>query len=279
PVGLDEGRVRDAKPLAIAAREADGSRRDIRSDDAAAWSLRCNRKRHRTRTAAQVEHRRGLVLVEPDERELHQELGFRPWNEHVRRDFEIQAEEFAPAGEIGDRFACSAPARQRIEGERLLAGERSVTVRGEPRTVAIDDVREQQLGLERHQAAQRQRSGNRRRSHRSSVGAKRLAVYNGDAHNVQQTRATTSIEPACVAFQLSPGGGMPSRREFMRAGGGLLLAGGAWAVPHARAELPGPAGFSALPAGAVSAADLESLPGKVPLIKRTWRPPNYETPM
>lgn len=72
---------------------------------------------------------------------------------------------------------------------------------------------------------------------------------------------------------------MPSRREFMRAGGGLLLAGGAWAVPHARAELPGPAGFSALPAGAVSAADLESLPGKVPLIKRTWRPPNYETPM
>jgi DMSO/TMAO reductase YedYZ molybdopterin-dependent catalytic subunit len=37
----------------------------------------------------------------------------------------------------------------------------------------------------------------------------------------------------------------------------------------------GPAG---LPDGALGAAVLDALPGKVPLIKRTWRPPNFETP-
>jgi sulfite dehydrogenase (cytochrome) subunit A len=34
-----------------------------------------------------------------------------------------------------------------------------------------------------------------------------------------------------------------------------------------------------LPEGARSAAALEALPGKVPLIKLTYRPPNYETPL
>jgi DMSO/TMAO reductase YedYZ molybdopterin-dependent catalytic subunit len=34
-----------------------------------------------------------------------------------------------------------------------------------------------------------------------------------------------------------------------------------------------------LPSGALAAAQLEALPGKVPLIKRTWRPPNFETPV
>jgi DMSO/TMAO reductase YedYZ molybdopterin-dependent catalytic subunit len=37
----------------------------------------------------------------------------------------------------------------------------------------------------------------------------------------------------------------------------------------------GPAG---LPSGALESAVLDTLPGKVPLIKRTWRPPNFETP-
>ncbi|MCU0734451.1 MAG: molybdopterin-dependent oxidoreductase [Methylotetracoccus sp.] len=39
--------------------------------------------------------------------------------------------------------------------------------------------------------------------------------------------------------------------------------------------LPGP---DTLPAGALESAVLSSLPGKQPLIKRTYRPPNYETP-
>jgi len=34
-----------------------------------------------------------------------------------------------------------------------------------------------------------------------------------------------------------------------------------------------------LPAGAVASAVMDALPGKQPLIKRTYRPPNYETPV
>jgi DMSO/TMAO reductase YedYZ molybdopterin-dependent catalytic subunit len=60
------------------------------------------------------------------------------------------------------------------------------------------------------------------------------------------------------------------RRFVLRAAGafgsGLLL-------PHARPVA------SELPAGARASELLDALPGKRPLIKRTFRPPNYETPV
>lgn len=65
------------------------------------------------------------------------------------------------------------------------------------------------------------------------------------------------------------------RRAVLRGGAGMLaLAGGAGLIPRlARAaEL-------ALPEGTVAEQVLEALPGKVPLIKKTYRPPNYETPI
>ncbi len=72
---------------------------------------------------------------------------------------------------------------------------------------------------------------------------------------------------------------MPSRRDFLKTTGGLVLAsGGTWLANHARAAdaVLGPA---ELPEGTFAASLLEALPGKVPLIKKTWRPPNYETPV
>jgi len=39
------------------------------------------------------------------------------------------------------------------------------------------------------------------------------------------------------------------------------------------------AGAEGLPAGTVESSVLDALPGKRPLIKRTFRPPNYETPV
>ena len=54
----------------------------------------------------------------------------------------------------------------------------------------------------------------------------------------------------------------------------LALAGGTGWLPRlARA-----AGL-ALPEGTVAEQVLEALPGKLPLIKKTYRPPNYETPI
>ncbi len=69
-----------------------------------------------------------------------------------------------------------------------------------------------------------------------------------------------------------------TRRDFLRlSAGGLLLAGaGPWLARLARAGELGP---DALPAGTLAESRLEALPGKLPLIKKTYRPPNYETPI
>jgi DMSO/TMAO reductase YedYZ molybdopterin-dependent catalytic subunit len=75
---------------------------------------------------------------------------------------------------------------------------------------------------------------------------------------------------------------MITRRSLLEAAGaGSLLAGTAMAVPRlfaARAETPlnlPPA----LPEGMRSEAVLDALPGKKPLIKLSYRPPNYESPI
>ena len=60
------------------------------------------------------------------------------------------------------------------------------------------------------------------------------------------------------------------RRRFLATAAGIAVAGPALAAPG-----PGPAG---LPAGALESAAWDTLPGKQPLIKRSWRPPNFETP-
>ena len=69
---------------------------------------------------------------------------------------------------------------------------------------------------------------------------------------------------------------MPNnRREFLRyllaAGAGSLLP--KWSM--ALAALPD----EALPSGAREEFTLDALSGKVPLIKKSFRPPNYETPI
>lgn len=66
-----------------------------------------------------------------------------------------------------------------------------------------------------------------------------------------------------------------NRREILRGGAGMLtLVGGASCLPPlARAAQ------LSLPSGTVAEQVLEALPGKVALIKKTYRPPNYETPI
>ena len=72
---------------------------------------------------------------------------------------------------------------------------------------------------------------------------------------------------------------MISRRRFVHFGAGALAVVGATGPRVARAAVAPVPGFAELPAGAIESSDLEALPGKVPLIRRTWRPPNYETPV
>ena len=64
---------------------------------------------------------------------------------------------------------------------------------------------------------------------------------------------------------------MTTRRSILQTAiGGLALAGGGLAGRVVRAGLP---------SGAIESGTLETLSGKQPLIKRSYRPPNYETPV
>ena len=71
---------------------------------------------------------------------------------------------------------------------------------------------------------------------------------------------------------------MTTRRRFLEMGAGGL------AIPAVSSlSLRAWAGKvwqpDELPEGAVAQGLLEALPGKVPLIKRSYRPPNFETPV
>jgi DMSO/TMAO reductase YedYZ molybdopterin-dependent catalytic subunit len=68
------------------------------------------------------------------------------------------------------------------------------------------------------------------------------------------------------------------RRSILKAAAGAL---GTWSVRDALAAVGSMAelGFTELPDGTLAEQLLHALPGKVPLIKKTYRPPNYETPV
>src|SRR5262249_49315625 len=88
---------------------------------------------------------------------------------------------------------------------------------------------------------------------------------------VLQEEKTTRITPMKDALMLT-------RRRLMRtAGASVALAGSGLALKSAvAAGLNLPAG---LPDGVRTSAELDTLPGKKPLIKLSYRPPNYETPL
>jgi DMSO/TMAO reductase YedYZ molybdopterin-dependent catalytic subunit len=69
-----------------------------------------------------------------------------------------------------------------------------------------------------------------------------------------------------------------SRRKLI-AGAGALTALGAARALGADLGSSGVLGFAELPDGTLAEQALYKLPGKVPLIKKTYRPPNFETPI
>ena len=80
----------------------------------------------------------------------------------------------------------------------------------------------------------------------------------------QNRRMTDDLQP----------GAQPRRRRLLATFAGAAAL-GAPVLVRAQAA----AGPPGLPAGARASAVWDTLPGKLPLVKRTWRPPNYETPV
>ena len=72
-----------------------------------------------------------------------------------------------------------------------------------------------------------------------------------------------------------------SRRRLLAgaAGAGALAALGPARVVAGEVGSSGALGFAEIPEGALAEQHLYALPGKVPLIKKTYRPPNFETPI
>ena len=71
-----------------------------------------------------------------------------------------------------------------------------------------------------------------------------------------------------------------SRRRFLAGtGAAAIAASGVIDLSLAQAEAIGPKLLRELPEGTRAAAVLDALPGKKPLIKLSYRPPNYETPI
>ena len=71
-----------------------------------------------------------------------------------------------------------------------------------------------------------------------------------------------------------------ARRRLLAGASGFALINGSM-ISRAVAEAVGSAGalgFAELPDGTLAEQLLYALPGKVPLIKKTFRPPNFETP-
>src|SRR5580693_8663601 len=58
-----------------------------------------------------------------------------------------------------------------------------------------------------------------------------------------------------------------------------VLLGSANGIALAASGLLGRLARADLPRGALDAAALDTLPGKQPLLRRSFRPPNYETPL
>ena len=67
------------------------------------------------------------------------------------------------------------------------------------------------------------------------------------------------------------------RRSFLLSGAAGLAA--ASAAPLRALAAEAALGPAELPSGTLEASVLAALPGKAPLIKKTWRPPNFETPV
>lgn len=72
---------------------------------------------------------------------------------------------------------------------------------------------------------------------------------------------------------------MTSRRDFLRTTAGTLVAASTGTLVSRLGMAAVPGQPAELPEGTIQSAILEALPGKFPLIKKSYRPPNFETPV
>jgi len=137
-------------------------------------------------TAPVFEHVRRPGGRQSRERRLDQRFGLRARYEDRGRDDEIEVPERAVPGEIRDRLAVTAALREREESVDVRARQRIGRMRGEPCAIPLQRVREQHLGVDRHQAALREHA-----AHRPVVAGAQLVGLAVGGNNARE-RATTT---------------------------------------------------------------------------------------
>src|SRR5215472_13563491 len=106
-----------------------------------------------------------------------------------------------------------------------------------------------------------------------------FAVYSepckkGIMDHHRQSRPALTVDP-----YRAPMTGLSRRRFLQRAGAGALALASPGLDRRPAWSQERPALVPGLPAGVYDTAILDALPGKQPLIKLSYRPPNYETPV
>ena len=123
------------------------------------------RERDRAGSRPEVDDFHGSIARRKRERQFHQSLRFRPRDQHVGRHAQHESPELANARELRDRLAVAAAFGEREERTRGLGRQRIGAVRGKPRARHVEDVGEQDLRVDRNEAADDHRA-----AHRDGVG-------------------------------------------------------------------------------------------------------------
>ncbi len=97
---------------------------------------------------ADVEHRGCDQRGTTRESNFDEQLGLRPWNQHVRRHEQRQRKELAAADDVRDRLATDAPRDELGELEPLVTRHRTFGERKERRMRPVGRVRQQQQRIE-----------------------------------------------------------------------------------------------------------------------------------
>jgi hypothetical protein len=122
---------------------------DFDRDHARARPVALDRKRHRARPGAEIEHARSCGGRNSLEREINEQFSLRARDQHRRSDRQRQAIELAPPDDVGDRFA-GAPARDHLGEARLDFGRKlALALRDHARFGKAARFGKQQAGLAR----------------------------------------------------------------------------------------------------------------------------------
>ena len=193
-VGLDE-RDRETEPFRVLPGERERVPRDVGGGDDRTGMLIGDREGDRTRSRADVDHRRGVDSSDRGQRPLDERLGLRPRHERASVGPEHEAPEAPLAQDVGERLAAAAPLDERSRRCSLGLVQRLVEARVELEAGQAERVGKDQLGVEPRSADSLSRE---------VLGRRREHLAEGHFSPPSSARRCASAASASVKTKRSP---------------------------------------------------------------------------